>query len=106
MVVGGSEQYFGADSDIAVRRLDVPAPGFNLINGYDIHAGVFVLAHFIGRPKDDTYTGEFWRPHITPTPDFVLEEGQELALDNLTVISKTPSAKVVRAVYKWDGFYE
>jgi hypothetical protein len=102
IVIGGSEQYFGSSGDIAVRRLDVPAPGFNLINGYDIHAGVFVLAHVLGQPKDDTYTGEAWRPHITPTSEFALDEDQELALDNLTVFAKNGLGKVVKAVYAWE----
>lgn len=102
-IVGGSRVKFGPTEDIIARRLDRATRTFNVIRGFDIHAGVYRLVHILGVVIDDTYTGLDWKPHITDTLGHALAEGEEARLSNLTVIEKDSERgiKFIRKVYEW-----
>ena len=77
---------------------------FNVINGFDIHAGVFRVVHELGYPIDDTYTGLAWKPHSTHKPGAAnVEPGDRVALTNLTIFQRTERdlPKTVIDVIKW-----
>ncbi len=77
---------------------------FNVINGYDIHAGVFRAVHELGNPIDDTYTGRAWSPHSTHIPGAEsIKPNERVQLTNLTILQRTGPAKhkTVEKVFKW-----
>ncbi len=102
-IVGGSTVLYGEHNDTPVRLLDVATPTFNVIKGFDIHAGVYVLAHELGDNHDDAYTGLRWSPHVTSSRLREFNKGEHVALKSLTIFTKDAarSRKLAKAVYRW-----
>jgi len=105
VVMGGTRALYGSGETKGVRLLDRVTPTFNLIRGFDIHAGVFRLAHVLGITIDDTYTGLNWSPHVSDTPTRTLAPDEEVELTSLAVLAKDADqgAKVVKAIYAWSN---
>ena len=102
LVIGGSSVSFGPNEDIHARRLDVASPTFNILQGFDIHAGIYRAVHMYGEDIDDTYTGLNWKPHISATEAFILTSEQQLQLTTLAIMKKTEQrTKLVKAVFAW-----
>lgn len=98
--IGGDADIF--DGNVAVRRLNRITPSFNLIRGFDIHAGVYSAVHALSASGTAyPYTGTGWSPHISDTAERSIEELEVCELSNLTVVQKTLAQKSIRAVYFW-----
>ena len=104
-ISGGDAATFGGEQDPSeVRRLNVATPTFNIIHGFDIHAGVHNAVRRYGGDFDPRYVGTRWKPHVTSTQDFALENGDEVRLEEIAVFQRSTVAgiKMVKAVYKWE----
>jgi hypothetical protein len=98
---------FEDDPGAPVYRLNRITPTFNVLRGFDIHAGVWRAAHQFGQDIDPTYAGLNWHPHISDKTDSSLQTGQEIILDNLTVFRRDEQRKkIVKAIYRWDAIHD
>jgi hypothetical protein len=103
-ITGGTADLFSSPrGSVGVRKLDVPTQTFNIITGFNIHAGVIELAKATGRVEDTEYTGLNWTPHVSDASGATLAEGETVQISGLSVVKKQNerTSKVVKALYKW-----
>ena len=100
LITGGNLQYFG---DKTVRRLDVATKGFNALHDFSAHAALVSFAHHV----DPDFKGEFfslsWSPHVSDTNERAMQQGEEIQLDNLTIIKRDTKMgrKIIQQVFEW-----
>lgn len=103
-VQGGDAALFGQQETEPARRLNRATSTFNIIQGFDIHAGVYRAVRRRGGDYDPSYVGLKWNPHISNSDSFALKEDETLALPELAVFQRRTAdgMKMVQAVYKWE----
>lgn len=105
-IMGGAPAFFSArDGRVGVRLPDRPTSTFNIMQGFDIHAGVHGVVRRYGDDFDPNYVGIHWKPHVTDKADFALAEGQAVTLPELVVYKREQLGphfvKTVKAIYRW-----
>lgn len=105
-IMGGSQKLFtdnGSGEDVGVRRLDAATRGFNTISDFAPHAEILGFVKHVDPAFDDRYFGMKWKPHITDTAEYSLGQGEEVRLDNLTIVrrDKNIGRKVIERVLNW-----
>jgi len=102
-IQGGDPAHFGPDETVPVRRLNRATQTFNIIHGFDIHAGVYRAVKRASGQYDPTYVGLRWSPHVSDTKHFALQEDEEITIPELVVLERRARTgiKAIRAVYKW-----
>jgi len=104
IIQGGDAALFGPDETVPVRRLNRATPTFNIIHGFDIHAGVYRAVKRASGQYDPAYVGLKWTPHVSDTTHFALQEDEEITIPELVVLERRARTgiKAIRAVYKWE----
>lgn len=105
VIQGGDPAMFGPNGTVPVRLLNRPTQSFNIIHGFDIHAGVHGAVRRYGDDFDPSFVGLNWRPHVSDGRDFALNEDEEITLPELTVFERKSrlGSRVVKAIYRWNS---
>lgn len=92
VVVGVAREVFGRDVAVLVTTVDVPT---GLV---DLHRDLLACARQSGAvPVVPEFTGDGYRPHITPVGDDAVSPGETVVLPTLAVIDCSTSLRRVVA---------
>lgn len=104
-IQGGDTELFGPSKTTPVRLLNRATRTFNVMRGFDIHAGVLGAVRRYGDNYDPSYIGHNWRPHVSTKEGFELFEDETVTLPELAVFESRvlTGRRMIKAVYKWEG---
>lgn len=103
-ILGGALRLFTDDKTgelITVRQIDKMTSGFNYIQDFSTHSQLHSFARTVDTAVDLNYFGHQWNPHVTSVNGQEMQQGEEVQLDNLTLLAKQFGKKVVQEVYAW-----
>lgn len=104
-ILGGALRLFTDDTTgelVTVRQIEKMTNGFNYVQDFFMHSALHSLARNIDKTADLGYFGHNWNPHVTSVNGQEMQQGEEVQLDNLTVLAKQFGKKVVQKVYVWE----
>lgn len=105
-VIRGTSTRLFNDKDglIEVRHIDQWSKGFNMLQDHMAHNMLLEFALLEeNNGLDRRYTESAWSPHVTNTTERSLMAGEDVELDNLTVIKKVMGQKVIDRVFNWNN---